>query len=107
VSWKQRIAGRGCDSLWRLVIVGRSRRRLENFYILHYTYGNDYTKKGVFTPGKMGEWRFDKRTYMGRIPPSPLELPPKGTPDSVRTLIEMINEASQALPHWETLGIPP
>ena len=81
--------------------------RLENFYILHYTYGNDYTKKGVFTPGKMGEWRFDKRSYMGRIPPTPLELPPKGTPDSVRTLIEMINEASQNLPYWDTLGVPP
>mmetsp|Transcript_9245 Transcript_9245/g.15859 ORF Transcript_9245/g.15859 Transcript_9245/m.15859 type:complete len:123 (-) Transcript_9245:130-498(-) len=70
---------------------------LDGFYIIHYTYGNDYTKDGVFTPGKIGQWRFDKRSYMGRIPPSPLELPPKGTPSSVRTLIEMINEATNNL----------
>ena len=26
----------------------------------------DYTKAGVFTPGKYGEWRFDKRSYSAR-----------------------------------------
>ena len=77
---------------------------LAGFYILHYTYGNDYTKDGVFTPGKIGQWRFDKRSYMGRIPAKNLELPPKGVPESVRTLIEMINEASSVLPKWETGG---
>lgn len=33
------------------------------YYILHYTYGNDFDRDGVFTPGKIGHWRFDKRTY--------------------------------------------
>lgn len=78
---------------------------LTGFYIIHYTYGNDYTKEGVFTPGKMGAWRFDKRSYMARIPPKNLELPPKAVPETVRTLIEMINEASAVLPKWETGGI--
>jgi len=78
---------------------------LDGFYILHYTYGNDFTDKGVFTPGKIGQWRFDKRSYMGRIPPCPLKLPPEGTSSSVRTLIEMINEACAVLPNWDTLGI--
>lgn len=77
---------------------------LEGFYILHYTYGNDYTRSGKFTPGKIGEWRFDKRSYMGRIPAKNLELPPKGAPESVRTLIQMINEASSVLPNWESGG---
>ena len=40
-------------------------------YILHYTYGMDYTLKGQFTPGKFGEWRFDKRSYSVRPPPPP------------------------------------
>ena len=33
----------------------------------------DYTREGVFTPGKYGEWRFDKRSYSARSasPPSP------------------------------------
>lgn len=51
--------------------------KLTGFYILHYTYGNDYTMDGVFTPGKIGAWRFDKRSYMGSAPPKNLTLPPK------------------------------
>ena len=50
---------------------------LRDFLILHYTYGNDYTLDGVFTPGKIGAWRFDKRSYMGQSPPRNLSLPPK------------------------------
>ena len=26
---------------------------LDPYYILHYTYGDDYTLEGVFTPGKV------------------------------------------------------
>ena len=48
------------------------------FYILHYTYGMDYTKDGEFTPGKYGEWRFDKRTYAMQPPPRHLGEPPPG-----------------------------
>lgn len=47
------------------------------FYILHYTYGMDYKLSGEFTPGKFGEWRFDKRTYGSRPPPRHLGEPPK------------------------------
>ncbi len=50
---------------------------LRDFLIIHYTYGNDYTLEGVFTPGKVGAWRFDKRSYMGSAPPKNLPLPPK------------------------------
>ena len=50
---------------------------LRDFLILHYTYGNDYTKDGKFTPGQIGAWRFDKRSYMASAPPRNLELPPK------------------------------
>lgn len=74
--------------------------KLDGFYILHYTYGNDYTLDGVFTPGKIGAWRFDKRSYMGSAPPRNLSLPPKGVPETVVTLIEMINEASWNIPNW-------
>lgn len=74
---------------------------LKDFLIIHYTYGNDYTLAGVFTPGKIGAWRFDKRSYMGSYPPRNLPLPPKATPETVRVLIEKINEASAALENWE------
>lgn len=66
---------------------------LKDFLILHYTYGNDYTLEGVFTPGKIGAWRFDKRSYMGSAPPRNLSLPPKGVPETVVKLITSINEA--------------
>ncbi|KAL8527793.1 hypothetical protein ACS0TY_005577 [Phlomoides rotata] len=52
-------------------------------FILHYTYGCDYNLKGEMTYGKVGEWRFDKRTYIHRPPPQNLSLPPRGVPESV------------------------
>lgn len=51
---------------------------MDPYYILHYTYGNDYTLKGEFTPGKIGAWRFDKRSYSQFPPPRNLPLPPLG-----------------------------
>ena len=73
-------------------------QELKDFYILHYTYGCDYTRDGVFTPGKIGEWRFDKRSYMGRAPPRHLAPPPRAAPALVHTLVAYINEATSALP---------
>ena len=73
-------------------------QELKDFYILHYTYGCDYTRDGVFTPGKIGEWRFDKRSYMGRAPPRNLAPPPRAAPALVHTLVAYINEATSALP---------
>ena len=52
--------------------------KLSPYYLLHYTYGNDYTLEGVFTPGKIGAWRFDKRSYSEKPPPRSLGPPPDG-----------------------------
>ncbi|KAL0375571.1 UNVERIFIED_CONTAM: Hydroxyproline O-arabinosyltransferase RDN2, partial [Sesamum calycinum] len=54
-----------------------------NKFILHYTYGCDYNLKGELTYGKVGEWQFDKRTYLDGPPPRNLSLPPPGVPESV------------------------
>lgn len=72
------------------------------FYILHYTYGMDYTLSGNFTPGKYGQWRFDKREY-GVLPPKRgLSNPPIGTKnDLVRLLISMLNLAMDSIPCWD------
>jgi hypothetical protein len=73
-----------------------------DFFILHFTYGNDYDEHGTFTPGKIGAWRFDKRTWMSGIPPKNLPMPPSGCDNElVKRLVEMVNEASAALPNWE------
>uniref|UniRef100_A0A8I7B9J1 Hydroxyproline O-arabinosyltransferase-like domain-containing protein n=1 Tax=Hordeum vulgare subsp. vulgare TaxID=112509 RepID=A0A8I7B9J1_HORVV len=61
-------------------------KKLGNTFIMHFTYGCDYTLKGVLTYGKIGEWRFDKRSYQDRPPPRNLTLPPLGVPESVSTL---------------------
>ncbi|KAL8153040.1 hypothetical protein V2J09_010800 [Rumex salicifolius] len=72
-----------------------------NKYIIHYTYGCDYDMKGKLTYGKIGEWRFDKRSYTNVKPPRNLPLPPPGVPESVVTLVKMVNEATSNIPNWE------
>ncbi|XP_065877721.1 hydroxyproline O-arabinosyltransferase NOD3-like isoform X2 [Euphorbia lathyris] len=52
-------------------------------FIIHYTYGCDYSLEGKLTYGKVGEWRFDKRSYLSGPPPKNLTLPPPGVPESV------------------------
>nr|XP_027107204.1 hydroxyproline O-arabinosyltransferase 3-like [Coffea arabica] len=71
-------------------------------FILHYTYGCDYNMKGELTYGKIGEWRFDKRSHLAGPPPKNISLPPPGVPESVVTLVKMVNEATANLPNWET-----
>ncbi|KAH6759822.1 Hyp O-arabinosyltransferase-like protein [Perilla frutescens var. hirtella] len=74
----------------------------ENKYILHYTYGCDYNLKGELTYGKIGEWRFDKRSFLRAPPPRNLSMPPPGVPESVATLVRLVNEATANLPNWGT-----
>ena len=72
------------------------------FHIIHYTYGMDYKLTGEFTPGKYGEWRFDKRSYGGRPIPRHMGDPPKDMKnDLVRLLIDSFNEATAAIPCWD------
>lgn len=73
---------------------------LGDSYIIHYTYGNDYTLKGVSTYGTIGEWRFDKRSFTGGAPPRNLPMPPPGVPETVVTLVRMVNEATANIPGW-------
>ncbi|CAL0328808.1 unnamed protein product [Lupinus luteus] len=74
-----------------------------NKYILHYTYGCDYNLKGELTYGTIGEWRFDKRSHGAGPMPRNLSLPPPGVPESVVTLVKMVNEATANIPNWDTL----
>ena len=77
-------------------------KSVSDFYILHFTYGNDYDLDGTFTPGKMGKWRFDKRTWTQGAPEKNLTRPPAGMDNElVRFLVDAVNEASASLPHWD------
>ncbi|MCO5595772.1 hypothetical protein L7F22_049820 [Adiantum nelumboides] len=69
--------------------------------LIHYTYGCDYTMKGELTYGTVGEWRFDKRSHLLGAPPKNIPLPPQGVPESVVTLVKMVNEATANIPHWK------
>ncbi|KAF9613334.1 hypothetical protein IFM89_007063 [Coptis chinensis] len=69
-------------------------------FIIHYTYGCDYDLKGNLTYGKIGEWRFDKRSYYDIPFPKSHPLPPPGVPESVVTLVKMVNEATANIPNW-------
>lgn len=70
-------------------------------YIIHYTYGCDYNMQGKLTYGVIGEWRFDKRSYLRGAPPRNLSMPPPGVPESVVTLVKMVNEATANIPGWD------
>ncbi|KAF5931701.1 hypothetical protein HYC85_027872 [Camellia sinensis] len=43
----------------------------------------DFMIQGKLTYGKIGEWRFEKRSYTTAWPPKNLPLPPPGVPESV------------------------
>ncbi|KAG9147978.1 hypothetical protein Leryth_003568 [Lithospermum erythrorhizon] len=75
-------------------------RSIGKSFIIHYTYGCDYDMKGKLTYGKIGEWRFDKRSFDNSYPPKNLPLPPPGVPESVVTLVKMVNEATANIPNW-------
>ena len=47
-----------------------------------------YDVQGELTYGKIGEWRFDKRSYLHGPPPRNLSLPPPGVPESVVRLVK-------------------
>ncbi|KAF2600859.1 hypothetical protein F2Q68_00007294 [Brassica cretica] len=72
-------------------------------FIIHYTYACDYNMKGELTYGKTGEWRFDKRLHLRGPPPRNISMPPHGVPESVVTLVKMLNEATSNIPNWDAL----
>ncbi|KAL7244374.1 hypothetical protein ACSBR1_016588 [Camellia fascicularis] len=51
-----------------------------NKFIIHFTYGCDYDMKGKLTYGKIGEWRFDKRSYTTAWPPKKPSTAPTWCP---------------------------
>ena len=50
--------------------------------------------EGKFTPGKYGEWRFDKRSYAQLPPPRHLGNPPPGMDNE---LVQILKRAVRAL----------
>ena len=80
-------------------------KEIGDFLSIHFTYGMDYDLQGKFTPGKVGAWRFDKRSYQNAYPPKNIPSPPEGTDnDLVRLIIDAVNEASANLPDWGKWG---
>lgn len=53
------------------------------YYLVYVVYFACSDIQGELTYGKIGEWRFDKRSYDNTIPPRNLPLPPRGVPESV------------------------
>ncbi|CAH8325005.1 unnamed protein product [Eruca vesicaria subsp. sativa] len=62
----------------------------------------DLMLQGELTYGKIGEWRFDKRLHLRGPPPRNISMPPPGVPESVVTLVKMVNEATANIPNWDT-----
>ncbi|GFH18151.1 uncharacterized protein HaLaN_14902 [Haematococcus lacustris] len=73
------------------------------FYILHLTYPMRYNKTGgVVNSESESFWTFDKRVYQESVPPRGLALPPPVVKnDFARLIINMLNEATNAIPCWD------
>ena len=54
-----------------------------SLFISWVIYFKLVTLQGELTYGKIGEWRFDKRSFLSGPPPKNLTLPPPGVPESV------------------------
>lgn len=54
-----------------------------------FKYWRMFNVQGELTYGKIGEWRFDKRSYLRGPPPKNLPLPPPGVPESVVSRCKM------------------
>lgn len=75
------------------------------YTLLHYTYGLDYTLEGVFTPGVVGDWHWDKRDFRGPIPRN-MQGPPEGTQnDLTRELIKRVRIEIISNPHCPDLSL--
>ncbi|KAJ9512188.1 hypothetical protein QJQ45_012658 [Haematococcus lacustris] len=73
------------------------------FYILHLTYPMRYNKTGDVVNSELQSiWTFDKRVYQESVPPRGLALPPPVVKnDFARLIINMLNEATNAIPCWD------
>ena len=58
------------------------------------------SKSGVATPGKIGEWHFDKRDFTGFPPKEKIPMPPKDAHEVIQKMMTIINEGITELPHW-------
>ena len=56
--------------------------------------------EGKFTPGKFGEWRFDKRSYSQRPPPRHLGDPPPGMDNE---LVSILHQHQATQPQWSSV----
>jgi hypothetical protein len=76
-------------------------RDIGDFISIHYTYGMDFDLDGTPTPGKIGQWHYDKRMHTHEYPPKVIPEPPKGMDnDLIRAFVNAMNEVAAALPDW-------
>ncbi|GAB4823623.1 hypothetical protein N2152v2_010669 [Parachlorella kessleri] len=78
---------------------------LDRFYILHYTYSNEFGADGEFTwmkPEVEVAWKWNKRDfYTQPVPRNLIEPPPNVKNEMARWLIRAINEATHRIPGWD------
>lgn len=86
-------------SVYQLWIFGRFISFLL-YYLAYAVYIACSDIQGELTYGKIGEWRFDKRSYDDIPPPRNLSLPPPGVPESVVSSLSAFNVQTLLLHNW-------
>lgn len=73
-----------------------------SYYMIHYTYGNDYDLDGKKVFGRFGDWHFDKRDYSVLPPKKFIEKPPKNVKNELLDrFLDMLMEAMENIPCWD------
>eukprot|EP00891_Asterochloris_glomerata_P005594 jgi/Astpho2/5594/e_gw1.00079.269.1_t len=76
-------------------------------YILHFTYGLDFTPEGTACYGTLSDIHWDKRDYTTLYPPRNATWPPSIQHTAARKHLELIAEAAAHLEHWHDRFDPP
>ena len=77
-------------------------QRYVNVSVVHYTYQQVYFKNGTKAPSKdEAFFHFNKRDWKTSYPPLPYAMPPEGAIDSIKAVIQGINEAGMSPELWD------
>jgi hypothetical protein len=73
----------------------------KDVYIVHLTYGMDYTAEGKMVYGKRGDWHFDKRDYSHQYPPRQFPpMPSNIDAPAIKYVLNAMNQAFADIPGW-------
>lgn len=79
-------------------------QRFVNISVLHYTYSSFMDADGHLVNADAARWQFNKRLFSEASPPVPFSMPPRGSPEGTRLVIQWMNEVGMSTEMWPWWG---